>query len=270
MASMSYRAFFALTREPFSSDLELHEILQTPEILAVKERFDYTLRIGAMALVTGDIGSGKSTALRYAIGQLHPSEYATFYLTASSGSILELYRQILSELGLRSAGTSRANLTKLIKREIQELVLGKKMKAALIIDEASLLRLDVFQELHTITQFQGDSKPYLPIILAGQSLLIDKLSYRSSQPLASRIVARSHLEGVNHQDMEQYLRHHLSIAGVKKNLFDHAALTAIHQGSGGLFRRANHLARGALIAAAKEQSMIVTAEHVRLASTEIF
>ncbi len=270
MTSMSYRAFFALTREPFSSDLALHEILQTPEILAVKERFDYTLRIGAMALVTGDIGSGKSTALRYAIGQLHPSEYAPFYLTASSGSILELYRQILSELGLRSAGTSRANLTKLIKREIQELVLGKKMKAALIIDEASLLRLDVFQELHTITQFQGDSKPYLPIILAGQSLLIDKLSYRSSQPLASRIVARSHLEGVNHQDMEQYLRHHLSIAGVKKNLFDQAAITAIHQGSGGLFRRANHLARGALIAAAKEQSMTVTAEHVRLASTEIF
>ena len=267
---MSYRAFFALTREPFSSDLALHEILQTPELIAVKERFDYTLRIGAMALVTGDIGSGKSTALRYAIGQLHPSEYATFNLTASSGSILELYRQIVSELGLHSAGTSRANLTKLIKREIQELVLGKKMKVALIIDEASLLRLDVFQELHTITQFQGDSKPYLPIILAGQSLLIDKLSYRSSQPLASRIVARSHLEGVNHQDMEQYLRHHLSIAGVKKNLFDQAAITAIHQGSGGLFRRANHLARGALIAAAKEQSMTVTAEHVRLASTEIF
>jgi type II secretory pathway predicted ATPase ExeA len=270
MTSMSYRAFFALTREPFSSDLELNDILQTPELLAVKERFDYTVRIGAMALVTGDIGSGKSTALRYAIGQLHPSEYATFYLTASSGSILELYRQILSELGLHSAGTSRANLTKLIKREIQELVLGKKMKAALIIDEASLLRLDVFQELHTLTQFQGDSKPYLPIILAGQSILIDKLSYRSSQPLASRIVARSHLEGVNHQDMEQYLRHHLSIAGVKKNLFDQAAITAIHQGSGGLFRRANHLARGALIAAAKEQSMTATAEHVRLASTEIF
>jgi len=48
---------------------------------------------------------------------------------------------------------------------------------------------------HTIAQFQGDSKPYLPIILAGQSILIDKLSYRSSQPLASRIVARNHHGG---------------------------------------------------------------------------
>ena len=94
--------------------------------------------------------------------------------------------------------------------------------------------------------------------------------YRTSQPLASRIVARSHLEGINRQDMEQYLKHHLSVAGIEKNLFDPSAVTAIHQGSGGLLRKANHLARGALIAAATAQSMAVSAEHVRVASTEIF
>jgi len=268
--NLNYRTFFGFKKEPYGSDLDLSDILKTSELIAVKERFDYTLRIGAMALVTGDIGSGKSTALRYAIGQLHPSEYNTLYITASSGSILELYRQLLGELGFNMAGTSKAVMTRLIKKEIQELVLGKKMKVALIIDEASLIRLDVFSELHTITQFDGDSKPYLPIILAGQSNLIDKLMYRTSQPLASRIVARSHLEGVNRQDMEQYLKHHLSIAGIEKNLFDPSAVTAIQQGSGGLFRKANHLARGALIAAAKAQSMAVTAEHVRLASTEVF
>lgn len=266
----NYRTFFGFEKEPYGTDLELSEILKTPDLIAVKERFDYALRIGAMALVTGDIGSGKSTALRYAVGQLHPSEYTSFYITASSGSILELYRQLLGELGYATAGTSRAVMTRLIKKEIQELVLGKKMKVILIIDEASLIRLDVFTELHTITQFEGDSKPYLPVILAGQSNLIDKLMYRKSMPLASRIVARSHLEGVSRQDMEQYLTHHLAIAGVKKNLFDPSAVTAIHQGSGGLFRKANNLARGALIAAARDQSRTVTAEHVRLASTEIF
>jgi len=266
----SYRTFFGFQREPFGSDLQLSEILQTPEIIAVKERFDYALRIGAAALVTGEIGSGKSTAIRYALGKLHPAEYAALYVTASSGSILELYRQILSELGIDTASSSRAVLLRLIRREIQEIVIGKKMKAVLIIDEASLLRLDVFSELHTICQFHQDSKPYLPLILAGQNNLVDKLLYRHSQPLASRIVARSHLEGVNRQGMEQYLHHHLTVAGVKKNLFDQAAITAIHQASGGLFRKANHLARGALIAAAKTQSMAVSPEHVRLASTEIF
>jgi len=266
----SYRTLFALRREPFSSQLELSDILQTPELLNVKERFDYAVRLGAMALVTGEIGSGKSTALRYAAGQLHPSEYRILSITASSGSILELYRQLLGELGIEQSTSSRATMIRLIKSEIQQLVLGKKIKVVLMIDEASLLRLEVLGELHTLCQFDHDSKAYLPVILAGQNNVIDKLVYRTSMPLASRVVAKSYLEGVNRQQMEQYLTHHLAIAGVKTNPFDEAAVTAIHQGSGGLFRKANHLARGALIAAAKEKSTAVSAEHVRLAATEIF
>jgi type II secretory pathway predicted ATPase ExeA len=266
----TYRTLFALSREPFSSQLGLSDILQTAELLNVKERFDYAVRLGAMALVTGEIGSGKSTALRYAAGQLHPSEYRILSITASSGSILELYRQLLSELGIEQSTSSRATMTRLIKSEIQQLVQGKKIKVVLIIDEASLLRLEVFGELHTLCQFDHDSKAYLPIILAGQNNVIDKLMYRTSMPLASRVVAKSYLEGVNRQQMEQYLTHHLAIAGVKTNPFEEAAVTAIHQGSGGLFRKANHLARGALIAAAKEKSTTVSAEHVRLAATEIF
>ena len=143
------------------------------------------------------------------------------------------------------------------------------MTVVLIVDEASLMRLEVFAELHTICQFEKDSKPYLPMILAGQNNLVDKLSYRSSQPLASRIVARSHLQATSLDGMKTYLKHHLAIAGVEHNLFDQAAFTAIHQGSGGLFRKANHLARGALIAAAASNKSMVDAEHVQLASTEI-
>lgn len=266
----TYRIFFGLTKEPFGQELDLSEILTTPDLLAVKERFDYATSLGAMALVTGEIGSGKSTALRYASGHLHPSEYRVLSVTASSGSILEFYRHLLGQLGIETASTSRASMIRLIKTEIRQLLQTKKIKAVLIIDEASLMRLEVFSELHTIAQFDQDSKAWLPIILAGQNNLIDKLMYRASMPLASRVVARSHLEGVSRDDMEQYLKHHLSIAGVKQNLFNEAAVTAIHQGSGGLFRKANHLARGALVAAAKEKSNIATPEHVRLASTEIF
>ncbi|MBW1896191.1 MAG: AAA family ATPase [Deltaproteobacteria bacterium] len=266
----SYRAFFGLQREPFATDLQLKEILETRELQEVKARFDYALRLGGLALVTGEIGSGKSTALRYAAGHLHPSEYQVFYVTASSGSILELYRQVMAELGIERSSTSRAVMTGLIRKQIIELVESKKMKAVLVIDEASLLRLEVFAELHTLGQFRQDSKPWLPIILAGQGNLIDKLMYRASGPLASRIVARSHLEGLDQAGMKQYLEHHLRLAGIKTSFFDPAAVTAIHQGSGGLLRKANHLARGALIAAANSNSMSVIAEHVRLASTELF
>lgn len=71
----AYRSFFGFTREPFSSEISTEEILQTPDVIAVSDRFDYALRLGAMALVTGEVGSGKSTALRFATSHLHPSEY---------------------------------------------------------------------------------------------------------------------------------------------------------------------------------------------------
>lgn len=140
------------------------------------------MRLGAIALVTGEIGSGKSTALRYAAGKLHPSEYRIFYVTATSGSIPELYRQIPEALGIAKSSSSRAVLTALIKKEITELVEGKKLKVVLIIDEASLLRLEVFAELHTICQFHKDAGHYLPLVLAGQANLVDKLMYRTSAP----------------------------------------------------------------------------------------
>jgi general secretion pathway protein A len=266
---MSYRSFFGFTREPFTSDIELDAILQTPELTAVSQRIDYVVRIGGIGLLTGEVGAGKSTALRWSAGKLHPSAHKVLWVTATAGSILEVYRQLLAELDINTASSSRAVLTRLIRSQVQNLVTTKKQQPLLIIDEASLLRLDVFTELHTLTQFEGDSQPWLPIILAGQNNLADNLMYRTAVPLASRVVARSHLEAVDREGMETYLLHHLCVAGLKHSPFEEAAVTAIHQGSGGLFRKANHLARGALIAAAAENSQTITADHVRIADSEL-
>jgi len=238
-------------------------------LAAAKSRFEYATSLGSVYLVTGEIGSGKSTAIRYLLSQLHPSEYKLIYVTATTGSILELYRQIMAQLGMQLAGTSRAVMTERIKREILDLI-SKKINALLVIDEASLLRLEVFVELHTLCQFEMDSKPYLPLVLAGQSNLIDKLMYPGSMPLSSRVVAKSHFIGAERDLLESYLSHHLTIAGMDTMLFDDTAVTSIHQGSGGIFRKANHLARGALIAAAMEKQKSVSADHVRRAASEIF
>ncbi len=266
----TYRTFFGLHCEPFTADIALKDILVTGALQAVQERVQYAVRLGAAALLTGEIGSGKSTALRFVTGSLHPSQYRVVRVTATSGSILELYRQILGELAADMGGCSRARMTARIKDEVLQLACGKKITPVLVIDEASLLRLEVFAELHTLTQFENDSKPYLPMILAGQNNLVDNLRYRSCLPLASRVVCKSHLAGVDLAGMQQYLSHHLGIAGVSQQLFEDGAVTAIHQGSGGLFRKANHLARGAIVAATRQQAASVSAEHVRLAATEIF
>ncbi len=266
----NYRQFFGFKSEPFPTDMDAADILETSQVVQTRDRFDYAVNLGAVAVITGEIGSGKTTAVRYAVSKLHPSAYKPFYITATTGSILELFRLFLNELGIETAGHSRAAMIKRIKTEIVELCRGKKLKTVLVIDEASLLRLEVFCELHTLCQFDMDTKPFLPMILVGQSNLTDKLLYPGSQPLASRVVGRGHLEGVERRMMEQYLVHHLDLTGAQTQLFDESAITAIHQGSAGLFRKANHLARGSLIAAARKKSTRVTADHVRLASTEIF
>jgi type II secretory pathway predicted ATPase ExeA len=247
-----YRSFFGFQREPFSIELNPEEIFTTPALTHFTERFDYVLRLGAIALLTGEVGAGKSTALRFAKSRLHPSQFHPLWITACAGSILETYRQLAAALDIETKSFSRAALLRIIRHSIYELV-NKKIQPLLIIDEASLLRLDVFAELHTLCQFDADSKPHLPVILAGQNNLLDLLQYRSSLPMASRIVAKSHLQGIDLEQMQLYLAHHLSIAGVKTQLFSPPAITAIQQGSAGLLRRANHLARGALIAAANEK-----------------
>lgn len=104
----NYRSFFGLTKEPFSTDIRLSDILETPELTDVKDRFDYVIRLGAIGLVTGEVGSGKSTSLRYALEKLHPSEYRTFYITASSGSIMEFYRQFVDALDIHLSSNSKA------------------------------------------------------------------------------------------------------------------------------------------------------------------
>jgi general secretion pathway protein A len=266
----NYRSFFGMTREAFPQDLALKDILETQDICQIKERLDYVLAIGAIGLVTGEVGSGKSTAIRYVLSRLHPSEYQVISITACSGSILEFYRLFLAELNIDKHSSSRAAMIRLLQREIKEIVLAKKRKVLLVVDEASMLRLEVFAELHTITQFDHDSRAWLPIMFVGRSDLAEKFYYPASRPLASRVVARAHLEPIDRHGMQCYLTHHLALTGINNPIFDEAAVTAIHQGSGGFFRKANHLARGALVAAASDKSPNVTPEHVRLASTEIY
>jgi type II secretory pathway predicted ATPase ExeA len=266
---MDYRQFFGFEKEVFPMDVPPRDILKTDTIQSVSNRFEYALRLKGVVLVTGEIGSGKTTALRYAGSQLHPSEYVVIHVTACIGPIMELYREIVNALKISRSSISKAVMIRLIKQELMNLSVSQKLKPVLIIDEASLLRLEVFSELHTLCQIDGDSQQFLPLILTGHSSLIDKLRYRPSAPLASRVIARVHLEGITQDQMTTYLRHHLKIAGMDKELFEPAAFTAIHQGSGGLLRHANNLARGALIAAAAQQSHRVQEDHVQLSSTEL-
>lgn len=265
----NYRNFFGLQKEPFAQDIKVQDLFPMPAMSAALERIRYVLQVGAVTVVTGEVGAGKSTSLRYACAQLHPSKYKILPVVASNGTVMEIYRQIALALNVEGKSPSITSVTKTIRELLLEIALRKEMPV-IVIDEAHIMRLEVFAHLHTLLQFEFDSRPVAPLILAGHNTLNDKLIYHTSRPLASRVIGRSHLEGLKVRDMQSYLKHHLEIAGIAEQLFAEAAVLAIHQGSGGLLRQANNLARGALMAAAMEKAPIVSGEHVKIAATEVF
>lgn len=265
----AYNVYFGFKGEPFSSEISSKNLLKLPSMVSVKERFDYVVG-GGIFVVTGEVGSGKSTSLRWAQSQFHPSQYLFLNITATGGSLIEFYRQLCWDLEIEVKTGSRAGILKGFKATIRDIAATKKQKIIIVVDEAHLLRIEVFAELHTITQFDNDSKNLFSLVLAGQPNLLEKMTYRSSAPLASRVIARTHLSHLNQEQLSVYLEHHLSVAGVKKQLFSPQAITAIYQGSAGILRKANFLARGGLVAAAAEKEDSVSAEHIRLASTELF
>ena len=259
---------FGFSREPFAQDVPVKDLFPLPGLSPFLDRFDYAVAHGLSTVITGEVGSGKSTSLRAAAARLHPAQYCVLPLVATSGSLMEFLKQACLALGDPPPSNSLARMLALVRSMLSDIT-AKKRIPVLLVDEAHLFRLDVFAQLHTFAQSDFDSKTLVSVVLSGQTSLIDKLLYHTSKPFASRIVGRSHMEALQREHMEQYLAHHLSIAGGKQNIFSDEAVTAIHQSSGGLLRRAGFLARGALLAAAQENCPTATAEHVRLALTEI-
>ncbi|MFH1728872.1 MAG: AAA family ATPase, partial [Pseudomonadota bacterium] len=190
-------------------------------------------------------------------------------LIAGSGSVIDFYEQMALALNVDHVSRRRPTLLKAIRSTIEDLILSQKQRIIIVIDEANLLKPEILFELHTLFQYQLDSQIHISMLLAGQASLLDHLMLRSCAPIASRVIAKTHLSPINKEQMEQYLKHHLQVAGCSSMLFAKDAITAIFQGSGGLLRKAGSLARGGLITAAADKQNEVTPEHVRIAASEL-
>lgn len=261
--------FFGFKKTPFPMEVPVKELLQLPDMIGVRERMNYLLQTGGVMVVTGEVGAGKSTALRWSKSHFHPAEVLILTVIAQGGSVGELYKQLCWSLDLQTRSGSRAFLIKTFRETIRKRIADKRQKILLIIDEANLLRTEVLTEIHTITQIDGEPNGRFSIVFCGQASFIDRITHHHAAPLASRVMARSHLSAITRDQMGEYIEHHLKIAGMRKKILTDAAIGAVHQSSAGVLRRANHLCRGALVAAAAEGRDEVTPEHIRIAATEL-
>jgi type II secretory pathway predicted ATPase ExeA len=263
------RHYFGLKRDPFPQNIPVKDLYPLPALEPLEKRVFFAIQQKAVSVITGDVGSGKSTSLRYVASKCHGSEYELISIVGGVVSPMELYRQVLLTFGHAFLSYQISILIGKIRETVLEIA-SRKMTPVLIIDEAHLLKRAVFTQLHTLAQFEFDSKPVMPMVLCGQDGLLDHLMANDVRPLASRVLGRNHLEAIKKEVMEDYLNHHTRLAGATKKLFSDEAIFAIHQGSGGLLRKANSLAKAALLACVMDENSVVSAEHVRVASTEVF
>lgn len=264
----SIRHFFGFKEDPFPQDIPVKKLFPLPGFPPLEKRVAFAISIRGITIITGEVGSGKSTSLRYVCDTLHPGKYHIISLIGGSYGLVEFLRHILLSFGVSYHSYQVSVMMQMVRSHVLEIA-GRNEIPVMIVDEAHLLKQNLFSQLHTLLQFEFDSKPIMPVILCGQDSLLDLLMSPIVRPLASRILGRSHLEALKSEVMTQYINHHMQLAGAKEVHFMENAVMAIHQGSGGLLRRANALAKGALLAAAMEKNKTVSADHVRLASTEI-
>lgn len=263
-----YRKHFGLTRHPFDKEIGADELFDSTASAELMARLKHLLDMRGIGLVTGESGSGKTTACRRAVAALNVGLYRVHYVSLTTGNVMDLYKTIAWELGLPTE-RNRAALFRQIRAEISRLCAENRLRPVLIIDEAHHLRTDVLEDVRLLTNYAMDSENRLCVVLVGHPELRRRMSMAALEALSQRIVVRAHVRGLAREEMGPYLAHRLKLAGCELPLFEAATIEAIYQASNGLLRKANSLAHHALFAAAIGRAKSITTEHVQVALDEI-
>ena len=263
-----YQRHFALTRMPFETPAEADELFTSNASREAEARLGHLIELRGMGLLTGEAGSGKTTAVRRAAAGLHPGLHRVLYVSLTTGSVLDMYRSLAWEIGL-PAEHSRAAAHNAIRAELSRLAAEAGQLPVIVIDEAHHLRNDVLEDLRLLTNFSMDAESRLCLILVGLTELRRRLAMAVHESLAQRLVVRHHVAGLERAELDAYLAHRLRLAGCELPLFGPPAAEALFQASRGLPRLVNRIAHYALSAAALGKARAVDETHVQHALDEL-
>src|SRR3990167_5243797 len=191
---------------------------------------------GGFVLLTGDVGTGKTTVCRCLLEQLPDSAEVAFILNPKYG-ISELLEAICDELKIpyqHSRSQIKGYIDALNAHLLEAHARG--VNTVLIIDEAQNICLDVLEQVRLLTNLETSSQKLLQIILIGQPELLDKLARPELRQLNQRITARYHLNALSRAELGAYVSHRLVVGGSEAPLFTRAALWRLHRLTGGVPR----------------------------------
>jgi type II secretory pathway predicted ATPase ExeA len=264
-------AFYGFASTPFRRDLApgmLHRHTGHAEAVA---RIRWCINETALAVITGEVGAGKTISVRAALADLadlDASRHTIIYLPNPTVGSRGLYQSVVTRLG----AAPRFHTATLIAQTMDLLATEKNERGrqvVLVIDEAHLLSAAQLEELRLLTNTELDTAAPFSGLLIGQPTLRRRIKLGDLAALDQRIALRYTLTGMNPTETSDYLRHHLSISGRSDALVSNDAITMIHQTSRGLPRAINNLALQALVAAYAGNKTIVDESSARAAVTEV-
>ncbi len=265
-----YNNYFGLTEAPFS-------IAPDPRFLYMSEQHREALAHllfgvtsnGGFILLTGEVGTGKTTVLRCLLEQL-PDRTEVAFILNPKYSVMGLLSAICDDLGVDySPSSEMKDYVDALNEHLLENH-RNNLQTVLIIDEAQNLSADVLETIRLLTNLETNTQKLLQVILVGQPELLEMLERPELRQLNQRITARYHLRALRQEELANYIAHRLSIAGAECQLFPEATIRHLYKLTKGVPRLINIVCDRALLGTYVERQNQVQNRTIRNAASEVF
>lgn len=264
-----YGDYFGLTDLPFSIAPDPRFLYLSQQHREALAHLQYGLNCpGGFVLLTGEVGTGKTTVCRCLLEQV-PEHTDLAFILSPGGTATELLSAICQELGITLPGQPDVRqLSNAIHHHLLESH-AEGRHTVLLIDEAQNLPVSLLEQIRLLTNLETNTHKLLQIMLLGQPELAEKLARPELRQLSQRITARYHLVPLSFDEMQAYIAHRLSVAGIEAQLFQPAALRRLFRLTGGVPRLINVICDRALLGAFVQRLPRVDLITLNRAATEV-
>jgi general secretion pathway protein A len=264
-----YNTFFKLQKSPFGTSPDpkfLYMMPHTREALACLE-YGISARKG-FTVLTGEVGTGKTTLLRRALGSFNGRRVSTAFVFNPRLDVLDFLEFVLTDFGIAPVTRTKSAMLMQLNRWLIERFRMEET-CVVVVDEAQNLSWELLEEIRLLTNLETSSEKLLQIVLSGQPELEEKLRDPTVRQLRQRVSLWCRTQALTEGQTHAYVAERLRIAGATRPLFSVEGLDLVHRYSRGIPRIINLLCEHSLIAAYVEESRQVTADIVTGVATEL-
>ncbi len=263
-----YEKHFGFTEKPFNLTPDSRYLFLSPKHQEAYANLEFGVRErSGFLLLTGEVGTGKTTLIRHFLSQVG-RDVRTAVILYPALSAGELIHAILQDLEVGFAGGTLKDAVDTLSNALIE-AKALNLKVVVLIDEAQNLKPQVLEQLRLLSNLETEREKLLTLVLVGQPELRDMLDQPSLRQLSQRITSRSHLDPLSLDETRSYVKHRLTVAGGHGSEIDDAAIRRVHALSGGVPRVINLLCDRSLVGAFGRGLKTVDEALVRAAALEV-